>query len=124
MSVFDTLPEFDHTLDDRTLEIGILVEQYQFDEVQLETPVTKLVFGWFSFDESEESVMSINVSTYQVRLLVHGHSVYEGDYTNLQVEEYSSFEELLTEIRLELNEYFDVPVDTETDMFNAVVYDI
>ena len=124
MSVFDTLPEFDHTLDDRTLEIGILVEQYQFDEVQLETPVTKLVFGWFSFDESEESVMSINVSTYQVRLLVHGHSVYEGDYTNLSVEEFSTFEEMMTYLCAEFKEYFNAPVDTETDMFNAAVYDI
>jgi hypothetical protein len=109
MSIFDTLPMFDHTLDDQVLEIGILAERYEDDleSIDLESPSVVLEYGWSEYEEGEGVTLGINVAELWIRRISTGYSVYEAEYSSDELEEFDTFEELYASILTELSEYFE-----------------
>ena len=110
MSIFDTLPMFDHTIDDRALEVWLLAECFDhfddFEIIEIGSPVITLDYGWSSYEESEGTTLGINVAELWIRRIVTGYSVYAAEYEEDVIEEYETFEDLMQALQQQLHEYF------------------
>lgn len=112
MAIFENIPEFDYTLDDRVLQLGIFIEPYETIEegdsvtVELDVPVCTFEYGWSTYEEGENTQHIIDAAALTIQTVSSGNSCEGGDWDTDDTQQFDSWEELFKSITEDILDYY------------------